>query len=92
MALVLKPAEADGPLSEDGGAQGALALMRGSAVNQDGRSSSLTTPNGPSQAALVAKALAAAGEHSAHSHRPPRARLHLCLQHYLQRGCLSSHT
>ncbi len=66
VALVLKPAYADDRPSEDGdSAHGALAVMRGSAVNQDGRSSSLTAPHGPSQAVLVTKALAAAGD-SAH--------------------------
>jgi hypothetical protein len=38
-----------------------LALLAGSAVNQDGRSSGLTAPHGPSQAALVAAAMAEAG-------------------------------
>ena len=42
-------------------AMGPLAVLAGSAVNQDGRSSGLTAPHGPSQAALVAAALAAAG-------------------------------
>lgn len=35
----------------------AVAVLRSTAVNQDGRSSSLTAPNGPAQAALVAHAL-----------------------------------
>ena len=35
-----------------------LAVIRGSAVNQDGRSSSLTAPHGPSQAAVIRTALA----------------------------------
>ncbi|KAI8473970.1 MAG: hypothetical protein J3K34DRAFT_383389, partial [Monoraphidium minutum] len=39
----------------------ALAVFAGSAVNQDGRSSGLTAPHGPSQAALVAAAMAEAG-------------------------------
>jgi acyl transferase domain-containing protein len=39
----------------------ALALLAGSAVNQDGRSSGLTAPHGPSQAALVRAAMAEAG-------------------------------
>lgn len=34
--------------------------LQGAAVGQDGRSSSLTAPNGPAQAALVASALARA--------------------------------
>jgi acyl transferase domain-containing protein len=38
-----------------------FALLAGSAVNQDGRSSGLTAPHGPSQAALVAAAMAEAG-------------------------------
>jgi len=42
VAMVLHSAAAGPP-------QPALALMCGSAVNQDGRSSSLTSPNGPSQ-------------------------------------------
>jgi len=37
-----------------------LAVVRGSAVNQDGRSSGLTTPNGPSQEAVIRRALDAA--------------------------------
>ena len=40
-----------------------LAVIRGSACNQDGRSSGLTVPNGPSQEAVVAAALADAGMH-----------------------------
>ncbi len=35
-----------------------LALVRGSAINQDGAGSSLTTPNGPAQAAVIRAALA----------------------------------
>ncbi len=38
-----------------------LAVLSGSAVNQDGRSSGLTAPHGPSQAALVAAAMRQAG-------------------------------
>lgn len=38
-----------------------LALIRGSAVNQDGRTSGLTVPNGPSQEAVINKALKAGG-------------------------------
>ena len=38
-----------------------LALIRGSAVNHDGRTSGLTVPNGPSQQAVISKALANAG-------------------------------
>ncbi len=38
-----------------------LAVIRGSACNQDGRSSGLTVPNGPSQEAVIAAALADAG-------------------------------
>lgn len=34
-----------------------LAVLRGSAVNHDGRSGGLTVPNGPSQQAVIAKAL-----------------------------------
>lgn len=34
-----------------------LAIIRGSAVNQDGRSSGLTVPNGPSQQAVIRRAL-----------------------------------
>ena len=36
-------------------------VIRGSAVNQDGRSSGLTVPNGPSQQAVIKKAIANAG-------------------------------
>ena len=35
----------------------AKAIIRGSAVNQDGRSSGLTAPHGPSQSALIRRAL-----------------------------------
>jgi acyl transferase domain-containing protein/NADPH:quinone reductase-like Zn-dependent oxidoreductase/SAM-dependent methyltransferase len=38
-----------------------LAVIRGSAVNQDGASSGLTVPNGPSQVAVVRRALQVAG-------------------------------
>ncbi len=38
-----------------------LALIRGSAVNQDGRSSGLTVPNGPSQQAVIRRALETGG-------------------------------
>jgi acyl transferase domain-containing protein len=38
-----------------------LAVIRGSAVNHNGRSSSLVAPNGPSQQALIRKALSNAG-------------------------------
>ncbi|CAK9057424.1 Mycoketide-CoA synthase (Polyketide synthase Pks12), partial [Durusdinium trenchii] len=38
----------------------AIAELRGSALNQDGRSSNLTSPNGPSQQAVVLSALAEA--------------------------------
>ncbi len=38
-----------------------LALIRGSAVNQDGRSSGLTAPSGPAQAAVLRRALVNAG-------------------------------
>ena len=38
-----------------------LALIRGSAVNQDGRSSGLTVPHGPSQQAVMRRALQQAG-------------------------------
>merc|ERR1719191_1266726 len=38
----------------------ALVELRGSALNQDGRSSNLTSPNGPSQQAVVLTALAEA--------------------------------
>jgi acyl transferase domain-containing protein len=38
-----------------------LAVLAGSAVNQDGRSSGLTAPHGPSQAALVTSAMKEAG-------------------------------
>ena len=43
MTTILQQADAGS------GERGALALACGSAVNQDGRSSSLTSPNGPSQ-------------------------------------------
>ena len=36
-----------------------LALIRGSAINQDGHTSGLTVPNGPSQQAVIRKALQA---------------------------------
>lgn len=39
----------------------AMALVSGSAVNQDGRSAGLTAPHGPSQQALIMKAMAVAG-------------------------------
>lgn len=39
----------------------ALAVVRGTAVNQDGRSSSLTSPNGPSQSKLIGNALSSGG-------------------------------
>jgi myxalamid-type polyketide synthase MxaB len=38
-----------------------LAVIRGSAINQDGPSSGLTVPNGPSQQAVIRKALEDAG-------------------------------
>ncbi|XXX73393.1 SDR family NAD(P)-dependent oxidoreductase [Sorangium sp. So ce134] len=38
-----------------------LAVIRGSAVNQDGRSNGLTAPSGPSQEAVIRRALAQAG-------------------------------
>lgn len=38
-----------------------LAVVRGSAINQDGASSGLTVPNGPSQEAVMQKALSSAG-------------------------------
>ncbi|MDM0053600.1 type I polyketide synthase [Variovorax sp. J22R115] len=38
-----------------------LAVIRGSAVNQDGHSSGLTVPSGPSQQAVIRRALAVAG-------------------------------
>jgi myxalamid-type polyketide synthase MxaC len=38
-----------------------LAVIRGSAVNQDGRSSGLTVPHGPSQQAVMRRALQQAG-------------------------------
>ncbi|CAE8693891.1 unnamed protein product, partial [Polarella glacialis] len=38
-----------------------LALMAGSAINQDGRSANLTSPNGPSQQAVILTALGEAG-------------------------------
>ena len=38
-----------------------LAVIKGTAINQDGRSSGLTVPNGPSQQAVIRKALANAG-------------------------------
>src|SRR5262249_48543201 len=38
-----------------------LAVIRGSAINQDGHTSGLTVPNGPSQQAVIAAALRAAG-------------------------------
>lgn len=41
--------------------QPALVELRGSALNQDGRSSNLTSPNGPSQQAVVLTALSEAG-------------------------------
>lgn len=38
-----------------------LALIRGSAINQDGRTSGLTVPNGPQQAAVIRQAIANSG-------------------------------
>ena len=38
-----------------------LAIVRGSAVNQDGLSNGLTSPNGPSQQAVIRRALEKAG-------------------------------
>jgi acyl transferase domain-containing protein/7-keto-8-aminopelargonate synthetase-like enzyme len=38
-----------------------LAVVRGTAINQDGASQGLTVPSGPSQEAVIRKALAAAG-------------------------------
>jgi acyl transferase domain-containing protein/acyl-CoA synthetase (AMP-forming)/AMP-acid ligase II/acyl carrier protein len=38
-----------------------LAVLRGSAINQDGRTSGLTAPSGPSQSAVIERALQAAG-------------------------------
>nr|AEH26539.1 polyketide synthase [uncultured Acidobacteria bacterium C5] len=38
-----------------------LAVIRGSAVNQDGQSGGLTVPNGPSQSAVIRRALTMAG-------------------------------
>ncbi|QLE45712.1 type I polyketide synthase (plasmid) [Nostoc sp. C052] len=38
-----------------------LALIRGSAINQDGHTSGLTVPNGPSQQAVIRRALAVSG-------------------------------
>ncbi len=46
----------------------ALALMCGTAVNQDGRSSSLTSPNGPSQQVTPAKGPCS---HQAQHHESP---------------------
>ena len=37
-----------------------VAVLRGSAVNQDGKSASLTAPNGPAQARVIAEALSRA--------------------------------
>jgi acyl transferase domain-containing protein len=55
-AIVLKrlsDAQADG--------DNILALIRGSAINQDGRTSGLTVPNGPQQAAAIRQAIANSG-------------------------------
>jgi acyl transferase domain-containing protein/acyl carrier protein len=49
----LSDAEADGDRI--------LAVIRGSAINQDGPSSSLTSPNGPAQEAVIRAALSFAG-------------------------------
>jgi acyl transferase domain-containing protein len=43
-----------------------LAVVRGSAVNHDGRSSGLTVPHGPSQQAVMRRALRAAGVEPGH--------------------------
>eukprot|EP00873_Tetraselmis_striata_P016306 jgi/Tetstr1/436570/TSEL_025367.t2 len=44
-----------------GGGESVHALIAGSAINQDGRSSSLTSPHGPSQKAVMHAAWSAAG-------------------------------
>ena len=45
----------------------ALGMMLATATNQDGRSSSLTAPHGPSQAALISAAIVTAGASSQHA-------------------------
>jgi 3-oxoacyl-(acyl-carrier-protein) synthase len=62
-AMWLEAASA-APAAEDGqvaGAAAPLAVILGTAVNSNGRASSLTAPHGPTQQALIAAALAAAG-------------------------------
>ncbi|CAJ1333643.1 unnamed protein product [Effrenium voratum] len=56
---------------ERSGSQQKVVELRGSALNQDGRSSNLTSPNGPSQTAVVLAALAEAQVQAAR---------HICLE------------
>ncbi|CAK0831545.1 unnamed protein product, partial [Prorocentrum cordatum] len=50
-------AQVVGPTPSRDAAGGPLIELRGSALNQDGRSANLTSPNGPSQTAVVLSAL-----------------------------------
>eukprot|EP00928_Gymnodinium_smaydae_P004000 TRINITY_DN11406_c0_g2_i2.p1 TRINITY_DN11406_c0_g2~~TRINITY_DN11406_c0_g2_i2.p1 ORF type:complete len:2568 (+),score=644.11 TRINITY_DN11406_c0_g2_i2:184-7887(+) len=60
-AEILARADAAKGSGAEAGRYSPLAEVAGSALNQDGRSANLTSPNGPSQEAVVLTALAEAG-------------------------------